>query len=245
MLLEVALNGSRRREEHPSLPVTPRELATAAREAVAAGAGAVHLHLRDRSGAESVAAADVAHALDALRSTIPDTPIGVSTGAWIVRDVELRHRLVRGWTARPDFASVNFHEPGAEPLAELLLTLGVGIEAGLADTSGAERLARSGLAPQCLRVLMEPQEQEMAEALHTVGQIEAVLRQAGIELRCMLHGVDRTAWAFLTEASRRGYDTRIGFEDTLTLPDGSMAESNAVLIAEARRILGRGSPTPS
>jgi uncharacterized protein (DUF849 family) len=42
----------------------------------------------------------------------------------------------------------------------------------------------------------------------------------------------------IPEAVARGYGTRIGFEDTLTLPDGSMAASNAALIAEARRIGG-------
>jgi uncharacterized protein (DUF849 family) len=33
----------------------------------------------------------------------------------------------------------------------------------------------------------------------------------------------------------RGYDTRIGFEDVLTLPDGSQAPSNEALVAEAVR----------
>jgi uncharacterized protein (DUF849 family) len=43
------------------------------------------------------------------------------------------------------------------------------------------------------------------------------------------------AWGLIAEAAARGYGTRVGFEDTLTLPDGSMAESNAV--QEARRVL--------
>jgi uncharacterized protein (DUF849 family) len=42
----------------------------------------------------------------------------------------------------------------------------------------------------------------------------------------------------IAEAAARGYDTRIGFEDTLTLPDGSMAASNAVLVTLARRSFG-------
>ena len=33
--------------------------------------------------------------------------------------------------------------------------------------------------------------------------------------------------------------TRTGFEDTLTLPDGSLAESNAALVAAARRIVAK------
>lgn len=238
MLLEAALNGSRRREEHPAIPLTARDLASAAADAVAAGAGAVHLHVRDQDGAESIASADVARALTALRSAVPDLPIGISTGAWIVPDPEIRRRLVADWTARPDFASVNFHEAGAEQLADLLLSQGIGIEVGLANVAGTERLAASGLAPRCLRVLLEPQEQDFSAALGSVRHVESVLRQARITLPRLLHGVDRTTWPMLAEAAARRCDTRIGFEDTLTLPDGSPAASNAVLVAAARRMLG-------
>jgi uncharacterized protein (DUF849 family) len=42
-------------------------------------------------------------------------------------------------------------------------------------------------------------------------------------------------WPLIDEAAARGYDIRVGFEDTLALPDGSLAVSNAVLVAEARR----------
>jgi len=33
----------------------------------------------------------------------------------------------------------------------------------------------------------------------------------------------------------QGYDTRVGFEDILTLPDGKPASSNGELVAEASR----------
>jgi uncharacterized protein (DUF849 family) len=39
----------------------------------------------------------------------------------------------------------------------------------------------------------------------------------------------------MDEAAARGYDSRVGFEDTLELPDGTLAPNNAVLVAEARR----------
>jgi len=220
------------------LPLTSWELANAAAEAVAAGAGAVHVHVRDPGGAESIAPADVSRAVTALRPAIPGIPIGVSTGAWIVPDTDLRYRLVAEWGERPDYASVNFHEQGAEPLAELLLSRDIGVEAGVATAAAAERLATSILARRCLRVLMEPQEQDLVAALRTVAAIESVLARASLALPCILHGVDHTAWSMIPEAVARGYGTRIGFEDTLTLPDGSMAASNAVLIAEARRIGG-------
>jgi uncharacterized protein (DUF849 family) len=54
-----------------------------------------------------------------------------------------------------------------------------------------------------------------------------------------LHGVGRTAWDLIDVAARRGYDTRIGLEDALTLPDGSAAKGNEELVAEAVKRVGR------
>lgn len=234
-LLQAALNGTRRKEAHPAVPTAPAEVADAAERCVQAGAGAIHVHVRDSRGLESIAPEDVASWVAALRLAIPGTPIGVSTGAWIMPHAELRHHTVSAWTVQPDYASVNFHESGAEELAMLLLSRGTGIEVGLPDAAAAERLALSRLAPRCLRVLLEPQAQELDAALREVEEIEAVLDSAGVVLPRLLHGLDHTAWPLIGTAGSRGYDTRIGFEDTLTLPDGSRAPSNAALVTAARR----------
>jgi len=47
----------------------------------------------------------------------------------------------------------------------------------------------------------------------------------------LLHGSDATTWAVLDAALSYGYDTRVGLEDTLTLPDGSQTQGNAQLVA--------------
>jgi uncharacterized protein (DUF849 family) len=44
MLLKAAINGKRMLEEHPAIPLTPRQQAHQAALAVAAGAGAIHVH---------------------------------------------------------------------------------------------------------------------------------------------------------------------------------------------------------
>lgn len=219
------------------MPASSAELAVAAAQVVAAGAGALHVHARDRSGAESVAADDVARAVTALGEAAPGIPTGVSTGAWIMSDPQERQAAVAAWSIWPDYISVNFDEPGAEALVSLAVDRGAGVEVGLPHGAAAERLGHSGLAGRCLRVLIEPREQDVAPALTTVAHIEAALDRAGVSLPRLLHGLGRTTWALLAEAGVRGYETRIGFEDTLTLPDGSMAASNAVLVSEARRVL--------
>src|SRR5262245_7351564 len=116
MLIQAAINGSRSRTDHPAVPITPGQQAQESRAAVAAGASSIHVHVRDKTGKESLTSDDVARCLDAIRTSCPNTSVGVSTGAWIVRDPESRLMLVKAWTTLPDFASVNVHEAGAVEL---------------------------------------------------------------------------------------------------------------------------------
>jgi uncharacterized protein (DUF849 family) len=264
MLIKAALNGGRTRAEHPAIPTSPVELAAAAKESVAAGAGAIHFHVRGADGRESLDAGEVASALTAVRAVVPGTAVGISTGAWILRNAKLRHHAVSRWSVLPDFASVNFKEEGALPLAELLLSRGVGVEIGLSDAAGTQLFVESaadlsdqpkltetlfssgaevevgtfvpeGFASRYLRILLEPFESSTEAALKTLQQIEALLDAAGVNVPRVLHGLNRTAWDLIDEAAARGHDTRVGFEDILTLPDGKAAPSNAALVSEAVR----------
>jgi uncharacterized protein (DUF849 family) len=238
-VIKAALNGGRTRAEHPGIPITPEELAAAAKESVAAGAGAIHFHVRGADGRESLDPGDVATALAAVRFAVPGTAVGVSTGAWILQNAQLRHETISRWTVLPDFASINFKEEGALPLAELLLSRGVPIEAGLSDVAGTQMFVSSGLALRCLRILLEPFESSTDAALKTLEQVEAVLDAAGLKLPVVFHGLNGTAWDLIDVAAARGYDTRVGFEDILTLPDGSSAPDNGALVAETVRRMRR------
>jgi uncharacterized protein (DUF849 family) len=158
-LLEAAINGSRTRDEHPALPLTAGELAIDVLQCVRAGAGAVHFHVLCETGHETLNNGDLSLALEKMRTVAPGIPLGVSTGAWIVEDPDEWYATVAAWEILPDFASVNLHEKGAEELIRPLLQRNVGVEAGIVDTAAAEVLITSGLAPRCLRILAEPQQQ--------------------------------------------------------------------------------------
>jgi uncharacterized protein (DUF849 family) len=208
-------------------------MAESARQAVSSGAESVHFHVRGANGLESVDANEVAAALHATRLAIPGTPLGVSTAQWIEPDSAARQRKVAAWSVLPDFASVNFNEPGAVALAELLISRGVGIEAGLGSVLAVENFVGSKIGPRCLRALLEPEEQEMKEAVAVVGILEAFLNRGGVRIPRLLHGYNATAWDFVGLAAARGYDTRIGFEDTIVMRDGTSAPGNGQIIAEA------------
>ena len=232
MLLQACLNGGCDRETHPRCPITPTEVSADAIAAIAAGAEVVHVHPRDRDGNETLGADDVAQTITTLRETV-DVPIGVTTGAWIIGDVAERLQAIAEWRALPDFASVNFHEEGAAAVASALLDRNVGVEVGVINAGAAEALVASGLAERCVRVLIEPVEPTTDEALATVDAIERVLDAGAPDVPRLLHGREATAWDLVAEAGRRGYDTRIGMEDTIRMPDGKIAPGNGDLVRAA------------
>jgi uncharacterized protein (DUF849 family) len=238
MLIKACLNGSRARGDHPALPFTPDELAREARAALDAGAGALHIHPYRADGRQSLESGDVAAVIAAVRAACPGAPIGVTTIALAEPDPARRLAQVRAWSPLPDFASVNFSEAGAAELCAALLQIGVGVEPGLSTAADAQLLIASGIAGRCLRLLLEPEEQSLDAALATVAAIEALLDAAAIPTPRLLHGIESAAWPLLEIALRRGYDVRIGLEDTLHLPDGSLARDNAELVAAARERAG-------
>jgi uncharacterized protein (DUF849 family) len=238
MLLKAALNGNRTLQEHANIPVSPEQLAADTQVAVSRGIGAVHIHPRDKEGAESLQRRDIEPVVLAIRKRCPTVPIGISTGEWIEPNLSTRLKYVSEWEGLIDFASVNFSEAGAIEVSRKLLELNIGVEAGLFQADAAKILVESDLAEECLRLMFEPEDETVSRALETVHDIEKVLSLHQIKGKArLLHGFNSTVWPLLVEAKTRGYDTRIGFEDTLYLPDQQKAKNNADLIDAAKKLL--------
>ena len=229
-MLQVCPNGSRAE----GVPVSPEEIAAAVRTAADVGAQDAHVHPRDDAGADTLDAFHVAAAVAAVRASTPSIGVGVTTGAWTAPDPGERAALIRSWTVVPDHASVNFHEKGAELVAEALFERGVAVEAGiLAGTDAADRFLRWPHAHHVLRILAEVGDTDPRTA---TGTAKALLHDLGTRLGrpILLHGEDGGAWPVLRLAVRLNLDVRIGLEDTLALPDGAPAADNAVLVQTAR-----------
>lgn len=247
MLVKACLNGAREPGAHPRLPLTPDQLADDAQACLEFGAEAVHLHPRDPDGRESLAVGDVAAAVAAVRAECPGLPVGVTTGAWILPVQSDRVSTVRSWgdlddLARPDFASVNLSEAGWEEVAETLLGLGIGVEAGIWEPEDPARLAASGLAPRFLRFIVEPAATAPDAAITSADSLLVALEPLAPDVPRMVHGRDDTAWPVLEWALLRGLESRIGLEDTLWLPDGTITPDNAALVAAAYTFLMESPP---
>ncbi|WP_166661898.1 3-keto-5-aminohexanoate cleavage protein [Streptomyces sp. BK208] len=233
-MVQLCVNGARGSADGAVVPLSPEAVAESVAEAVAAGADDVHVHPKTPCGRDTLSPRVLAAALEAIRARVPSSvPVGVTTGAWAEPDPAARVARIRSWSVLPDHASVNWHEPGAEEVAVALIGRGVAVEAGIwSGTDGAARFLRSPLGPRVLRVLGEVTDTDPATARDSA---RALLTGLGTAYGrpVLLHGEDGGAWPVLRLAGRLGLATRIGLEDTLSLPDGTRAASNAELVTAA------------
>lgn len=237
MLLQACLNGALTRADHPAVPISAEQLARDAAACVAAGAGSIHLHARDADGRERLDPDVVDSVVEQVRNAC-GTPVCVSTGAWIEPDLTRRVDMVRSWR-QPDLATVNVCEEGASEVLGALLEAGVGIEAGVWTVGDVERLVATGFSDRVSRVLVEPVDVTVGEAEALVGDIHAALDTYRVHAPRLQHGDGESTWVLVRDAVKRGIDTRVGFEDTLYMPDGERVASNAALVRAAQR-LGAG-----
>jgi uncharacterized protein (DUF849 family) len=237
MMLQAAVNGGLSKADHPAVPVTGDELIRDVRECLAAGAREFHIHVMDADGNPTLDPGHVDRAAAAARGAGAQAA-GVTTVEDIEPDLRRRLALISKWT-QPAYSSVNLSEEGAVEVMRALLAAGIGIEAGVWTLRDAETLANCGLADQVTRVLVEPVEVTKASALPLVAAIHEILDWAGVRAPRLQHGDGPATWILIEDAVRRGLDTRVGLEDTLYLPDGSRARSNADLVTAARN-LGAG-----
>ena len=186
-----------------------------------------------RGGEESLSAMDINRWVGTLRQHCSNTPIGVTTGAWAMPDVVSRLHEIDTWQELPDFASVNWHEDGADEVAAKLLERGFGVEAGIWHEQGLHAWAVSPRRSQCLRVVVEVQDMT-PEKTRRVGRllVDAV-HTLEPQLPLLLHGEERSTWAAIELAGRLGLDTRAGLEDCLKLPNGVPASGNADFVQSA------------
>ncbi|WP_030187676.1 3-keto-5-aminohexanoate cleavage protein [Streptomyces violaceorubidus] len=235
-MVQLCVNGARGSADGAVVPLSPEAVADSVAAAVAAGATDVHVHPKTPCGRDTLSPRVLAVTLEAIRARGPaSVPVGVTTGAWAEPDPASRAARIRSWTVLPDHASVNWHEPGAEETAAALIERGVGVEAGVwSGTDGAALFLRSPLGPKVLRVLAEVTDTDPATAPDSARALLSALGPAHGR-PVLLHGEDGGAWPVLRLAGRLGLATRIGLEDTLLLPDGSRAASNAALVTTALR----------
>jgi len=145
-ILQVTPNGPYGKDVHPQLPVSLEEVIEDLRSCFEAGARGVHLHTRDRQGSESLRPGDVNRTVIAVRGLADqcgiDVEIGLTTGAWIVPDLQSRIDMISDWED-VDCATANL----SDQVMEAMRSSGIGIDVSLWDLSEIERFARLRIRP--------------------------------------------------------------------------------------------------
>lgn len=237
MLIKIALNGARPKEQNKFIPQSLTEIENEVKLLYENGQKVFHIHCYNENGNESLKPNDVNKLLSVVKNISPKIQIGISSGDWIEPDLEKRKSYIKEWENIPDFISVNMIEDDAVEISKLLMLKGVKIEAGLNEKKAAEIFVESDLVKDCYRILIEPEPEEISSAIETVNEIEGVLNIHKIEISRLLHGFNVTSWEILKEAKKRSYDSRIGMEDTIYLENGEMVKSNLELIQYANKML--------
>jgi uncharacterized protein (DUF849 family) len=237
MLLKIALNGARPKTENKNIPRTIEEIAAQVKDVFNFGYNVFHIHCYNQQGVESLVPGDVEKLVTSVKQISQDIQIGISTGDWIEPDLKKRINYINNWNVMPDFVSVNMIEDNVHEICSALIKRGVLIEAGLNELQAAEIFINSGIEPYCTRILVEPESEILDEAIKTVNEIENVLNNNNSKTRRLLHGFNAVSWPLLREAKKRGYDSRIGIEDTIYDENGKMINSNLELIMSADKIL--------
>ncbi len=246
--IAVAPNGARRtKADHPRLPISAAEIARDAAEALEAGAAMIHLHVRDREGRHTLDADLYREAVEAVRNAVgDDLVIQVTTEA--VGRHEPHEQIAVIDALRPESVSI--------ALREILP------ENGDERTVAAlfERMERTGTLHQI--IIYEAGELSRLKNLATRGVLPdgplAVLAVLGRYFETgasddefdafMAAGIENHRWMacafgpreseFMQRAAEAGGHARVGFENNLWLPDGTLAQSNAALVSAAATSAG-------
>lgn len=240
--IAAAPNGGRRtKADHPAIPLSPAELARCAAECLAAGAAMIHVHVRKPDGTHLLDADAYRAVLDAIRAEVGERlVVQITSEALGVYAPAEQIAVVKA--VRPEAASLALREvapdEASEPAFLDLLTW----------------MARERVAPQI--ILYAPDEAARLAAmrdagrlpwddipvLYVLGRYTPGQKSAPADLLPFIEGsMPRFAhWSVCAFGQREaacvaagalmGGHCRVGFENNLWLPDGSVATGNAELV---------------
>ncbi len=261
LLIMVAPNGARRtKSDHPALPITAPELAETAAACLARGAVAMHVHVRDETGAHVLDAERYAEALDAIRERTDGAMLAQVTTEAVGRYSPAdQMRLVH--TLRPAAVSIALREildageAAASDFFAWTTRQGISVQHILYDDADLEKFAllfRSG----SLGAVRQPR------LLFVLGRYARDQESRPEDLDAFLAGLERhrlgadAVWSVcafgrgeteaLAAAIAHGGHVRIGFENSLWNADGTVARDNAERVATIADISGKaGRPLAS
>jgi uncharacterized protein (DUF849 family) len=246
--LMVAPNGAHRtKADHPAIPITIAETIVTAKACFDMGAGALHFHVRDEKQQHVLDAGLYHEALTELKGVVPEMHLQITTEAiGRYNPTEMRDLA---YAVMPPGISIGTIEmiPNREPQSEDIKLYQTLHEAGTAiqhicyDPEDIDLLTRllsvAGLPKDdlwCLFVIG-----------HYTGRVSHPDLIVPFLEKISVNGLtaDWAICAFAEEeneslraAIAHGGKIRVGFENSLLMPDGSIAKDNADRVAAAKAL---------
>jgi 3-keto-5-aminohexanoate cleavage enzyme len=247
------------RAQCPAIPYTPQEYAAEARRIVDEGGVMIHIHARRPDGTPSYEVEDFRAITDAIRSELggDDVIVNYSTGTV---GVPLAKRIAYLRELRPDVAALNmgsmnyakysrsrkafvFQTVFANPFDEIIELLEAMNELGIRPEHECFDIGHVGsLEPLIdMGVLVPPLHVDCVMGVTggippTARNLAAMVDNIPAGAHWGVIGISRVQWMLVAAALTLGGSVRVGLEDNLYLPDGTMATSNGELVARARRM---------
>jgi uncharacterized protein (DUF849 family) len=255
-----------RPEQHPNLPITPAQIATAAIEAAKAGAAIAHIHVRDpETGAPSMALEHYREVVERIRESDTDLIVNLTTGPggrFIPSDDDPKvaapgstlmrpeERVAHVVALRPEICSLDLNTMwfGASVvintprnvaiMAEAIRAAGVKPELEVFDSGDIQ------LAHQLLESGVLPRPPLFQVVLGIKNGFPAT-PDTLLYARSLLPadadwaamGTGRMEFPIVAQACLLGGHVRVGLEDNLYLSKGVLAPSNAALVERAVTIV--------
>ena len=246
------------KENNPAVPYTVEEIVREAKSAYDGGAAVIHLHVREDDGTPTQSRERFQECVDAILKECPDAIIQPSTGGAVGMS-DMERLQPTDITPTPEFATldcgtVNFggdeifintdntimnfarimQERGIKPELECF-------DKGMIDI--ALKVQKKGLLATPLHfdfVLGVQMSATVRDLAFCVDSIPPGSTWTGC-------GIGRAAFDMATASIIMGGNVRVGFEDTLYIEKGVLAESNGQMVEKVVKIaniLGREIATP-
>lgn len=253
-------------DQHPGLPITPKQIADACLEAATAGAGAVHIHVRDpETGAPSMEIKHYQEVMERIRDKNKSLVINLTTGPGgrfiptpgnprvaaqgsnlMLPEPRVEHVKV----LRPDICSLD--------LNTMFMGTSVVINTPSSVTRMAEIINDAGVIPEI--EIFDSGDLNLAKELIEKGILKkpalfsfvlgvkygfAATPETVAYAKGMLpegstwtaFGIGRAEFPMVAQSFLQGGHVRVGLEDNLYLSQGVLAPSNAALVDKARNII--------
>ena len=246
------------RQQSPYIPYTAGEIADEGRRAVDAGASILHIHARQDNGLPAYDLETYRRIDRAVKEKCPGIIVNYSTGAV---GVEREERIGHVKALRPDMAALNmgsmnyaiysrkqktfYHDHVfANPFEDIIFFLEGMNEAGTRPEMECFDTGHINNANPLIDMeLLEPPYQ-FSLIMGVLGGIPAgtenllhMVRQLPRKAHWQVIGIGRKQWPMVAAAVSMGGNIRVGLEDNLYLPDGTLAPSNGACVEQAAAVI--------